>query len=179
MIQSYGLREDDFRGQRFRDLPGQMAGNNDLLSLTRPDIIRDIHRRYLEAGADIIETNTFSAQRISMADYHCEPFCREINLAAAAIARELADEYTERNPEKPRFVAGSVGPTNKTLSMSPDVSDPALRAITFDELADAYTEQMTALIEGGVDAPYSTRSTPKPRSTPPKRRCKPLAAACQ
>ena len=152
MIQSYGLREDDFRGQRFRDLPGQMAGNNDLLSLTRPDIIRDIHRRYLEAGADIIETNTFSAQRISMADYHCEPFCREINLAAAAIARELADEYTERNPEKPRFVAGSVGPTNKTLSMSPDVSDPALRAITFDDLADAYTEQMTALIEGGVDA---------------------------
>ena len=152
MIQSYGLREDDFRGQRFRDLPGQMAGNNDLLCLTRPDIIRDIHRRYLEAGADIIETNTFSAQRISMADYHCEPFCREINLAAAAIARELADEYTERNPEKPRFVAGSVGPTNKTLSMSPDVSDPALRAITFDDLADAYTEQMTALIEGGVDA---------------------------
>ncbi|MCR5820895.1 MAG: methionine synthase [Bacteroidaceae bacterium] len=152
LIQTYGPREEDFRGKRFRDLPGQMAGNNDLLCLSRPDIIRDIHRRYLDAGADIIETNTFSAQRISMADYHCEPFCREMNLSAAAICRELADHYTNLNPSKPRFVAGSVGPTNKTLSMSPDVSDPALRTVSFDEMSDAYAEQMTALIEGGVDA---------------------------
>lgn len=152
LIQTYGLREDDFRGQQFSTLPGQQMGNNDLLCLTRPDVIADIHRRYLQAGADIIETNTFSAQRISMADYHCEPFCREINLAAARIARQLADEFTAANPAKPRFVAGSVGPTNKALSMSPDMSDPALRSITFAELADAYVEQMTALIEGGVDA---------------------------
>ena len=152
LIQSYGLREADFRGDRFRDLPGQQTGNNDLLCLSRPDVIADIHRRYLLAGADIIETNTFSAQRISMADYHCEPFCREINLTAARLCRTLADEFTAQNPSKPRFVAGSVGPTNKSLSLSPDINDPALRNITFDQLADAYAEQMTALIEGGVDA---------------------------
>ena len=131
MIQRYGLTEADFRGGRFRDVPGLMAGNNDLLSLTRPDVIRDIHRKYLAAGADIIETNTFSSQRVSMADYHVEDYCREINLAACRIARELADEFTARNPEKPRFVAGSVGPTNKTCSMSPDVNNPAYRALAF------------------------------------------------
>lgn len=151
MIQSYGLKEEDFRGERFAFLPGMQKGNNDLLSITRPDVIREIHRRYLEAGADIIETNTFSAQRISMDDYHAGHFCREINLAATAIARSVADEYTLRNPGKPRMVAGSVGPTNKTCSLSPDVNNPALRNLTFDELASAYEEQMVALIEGGVD----------------------------
>ena len=151
MIQSYGLKEEDFRGERFAFLPGMQKGNNDLLSITRPDVIREIHRRYLEAGADIIETNTFSAQRISMDDYHAGHFCREINLAATAIARSVADEYTLRNLGKPRMVAGSVGPTNKTCSLSPDVNNPALRNLTFDELASAYEEQMVALLEGGVD----------------------------
>ena len=152
MIQKYNLTEEEFRGGRFVEQPGQMKGNNDLLCLTAPHIIRDIHRKYLEAGADIIETNTFNAQRVSMADYHVQEYCREINLAAAKLARELADEYTAKTPEKPRFVAGSVGPTNKTCSMSPDVNNPAFRAITFDELVGAYQEQMEALLEGGVDA---------------------------
>ena len=152
MIQKYNLTEEQFRGGRFMEQPGQMKGNNDLLCLTVPHVIQDIHRKYLEAGADIIETNTFNAQRISMADYHVEDYCREINLAAVRIARELADEYTAKNPAKPRFVAGSVGPTNKTCSISPDVNNPAFRAITFDELALAYQEQMEALLEGGVDA---------------------------
>lgn len=152
MIQRYNLSEQDFRGERFAGIPGQMKGNNDLLCLTRPDVIKDIHRKYLEAEADIIETNTFNAQRISMADYHMQDLCREINLAAARLARELADEYTAKTPRKPRFVAGSVGPTNKTCSMSPDVNNPALRALTYDELATAYQEQMEALLEGGVDA---------------------------
>ena len=152
MIQKYNLSEEEFRGERFVEQPGQMKGNNDLLCLTAPHVIQDIHRKYLEAGADIIETNTFNAQRISMADYHVEDYCREINLAAAKLARELADQYTHMNPDKPRFVAGSVGPTNKTCSMSPDVNNPAFRAITFDELESAYMEQMEALLEGGVDA---------------------------
>ena len=152
MIQKYNLSEEEFRGERFVEQPGQMKGNNDLLCLTAPHVIQDIHRKYLEAGADIIETNTFNAQRISMADYHVEDYCREINLAAAKLACELADEYTRMNPDKPRFVAGSVGPTNKTCSMSPDVNNPAFRAITFDELVEAYMEQMEALLEGGVDA---------------------------
>ena len=152
MIQKYNLTEEEFRGGRFVEQPGQMKGNNDLLCLTAPHIIRDIHRKYLEAGADIIETNTFNAQRVSMADYHVEAYCREINLAAAKLARDLADEYTMKNPQKPRFVAGSVGPTNKTCSMSPDVNNPAFRAITFDEMVEAYQEQMEALLEGGVDA---------------------------
>ena len=130
---------------------GFTRGCNDILSLTEPDVIADIHRRYLQAGADIIETNTFNAQRVSLADYDCADRVVEINLAAARIARQLADEQTTLTPEKPRFVAGSVGPTNKTLSMSPDVEDPAFRAISFDELCEAYTEQMTALINGGVD----------------------------
>ena len=152
MIQKYNLSEADFRGDCFTEQPGQMKGNNDLLCLTAPHVIQDIHRKYLEAGADIIETNTFNAQRISMADYHVQDYCREINLAGAKLARELADEYTRKNPEKPRFVAGSVGPTNKTCSMSPDVNNPAFRAVTFDELVEAYQEQMEALLEGGVDA---------------------------
>lgn len=151
MIQQYNLSEADFRGTRFKDAKGQLKGNNDLLCLTRPEVIEDIHRKYLEAGADIIETNTFNATSISMADYHVEAYCREINLAAARLARRIADEFTALNPEKPRFVAGSVGPTNKTCSMSPDVNNPAFRALTFDELQAAYCEQMEALLEGGVD----------------------------
>ena len=150
MIQRLGLTEGDFRGERFATLPGMQKGNNDLLCLTRPDVIADIHRRYLSVGVDIIETCSFNAQRISMADYGCEHLCREINLAAAAIARREADAMS--TPDKPRFVAGSVGPTNKTCSISPDVNDPALRGITYDELVEAYDEQMDALIEGGVDA---------------------------
>ena len=152
MIQQYGLTEADFRSSQFADVPGLMKGNNDILNLTRPDIVRDIHRKYLEAGADIIETNTFSSQRISQQDYHVEAFVKEMNLEGARIARELADEYTQRHPEKPRFVAGSIGPTNRTCSISPDVNNPALRNLTFDQLAEAYTEQMTALLTGGVDA---------------------------
>ena len=148
----YNLSEADFRGERFKDLPGLLKGNNDMLCLTRPDVIEEIHRKYLEAGADIIETNTFNATAVSMADYHMQAYCREINLAAARLARKIADEYTARTPEKPRFVAGSVGPTNKTCSMSPDVNNPAFRALTFDELSEAYREQMEALLEGGVDA---------------------------
>jgi 5-methyltetrahydrofolate--homocysteine methyltransferase len=150
VIQEYGLNEDDFRGCRFRDVNGQLKGNNDILNLTRPDVISDIHRRYLEAGADIISTNTFNAQRISQGDYQLSSFAREINLAGARLARRCADEFS--SSDKPRFVAGSVGPTNKTCSMSPDVSDPARRDLTWDELFDAYTEQMAALVEGGVDA---------------------------
>ena len=150
MIQQCGLTEEDFRGERFAHLPGLQKGNNDLLCLSRPEVIAGIHNRYLTAGADIIETCSFNAQRISMADYGCEHLCREINLAAAAIARQCADAVS--TPDKPRFVAGSVGPTNKTCSLSPDVNDPAMRAITYDELVEAYDEQMQALIEGGVDA---------------------------
>ena len=152
MIQQYKLEEKDFRGERFAYIPGQLKGNNDLLCLTRPDVIEDIHRKYLEAGADIIETNTFNSTAVSMADYHVEGYVREINLAAARLARALADEYTLANPDKPRFVAGSIGPTNKTCSMSPDVNNPAFRALTYDELSAAYCEQMEALVEGGVDA---------------------------
>lgn len=152
MIQKYNLSEQDFRSERFAKVSGQLKGNNDLLCLTRPDVIKDIHRKYLEAGADIIETNTFNAQWVSMADYHIEDMCREINLEAARLARALADEYTAKTPHKPRFVAGSVGPTNKTCSMSPDVNDPAMRALGYDELVSAYQEQMEALLEGGVDA---------------------------
>lgn len=152
MIQQYNLTEEDFRGKQFANIPGQMKGNNDLLCLTRPDVIQNIHRKYLEAGADIIETNTFSSTVISMADYHVEDYIREINQAAVNLAREVADEYTTKNPGKPRFVAGSVGPTNKTASMSPDVNNPALRSITYDELVAAYQEQMEVLLTAGVDA---------------------------
>lgn len=148
-IQTYGLTEEDFCGTL--QLSGPQQGNNDLLNISRPDVISDIHRHYLEAGADIISTNTFNAQRISMSDYGCQHLVRDINLAAARLARAEADNFTTQNPDKPRFVAASIGPTNKTASMSPDVNDPAYRAITFDELVDAYTEQIEALMEGGVD----------------------------
>lgn len=152
MIQQYDLTEEDFRGERFARIPGQMKGNNDLLCLTRPDVIKEIHRKYLDAGADIIETNTFSSTTVSMADYHVQEYVEEINRAAARLAREAADEYTRRTPHKPRFVAGSVGPTNKTASMSPDVNNPALRSVTFDELAEAYRQQIETLLRAGVDA---------------------------
>ena len=151
MFQQQQLTEEDFRGNLFTTLPGQLKGNNDLLCLTRPDLVELIHRQYLEAGADIIETNSFNATRISQADYHTEAYVRQINLAAAQLARRAADDYTQRQPAKPRYVAGSIGPTNKTCSMSPDVNNPAYRAITFDELVAAYSEQINALMEGGVD----------------------------
>ncbi len=149
MIQTYNLTEEDFRGEEFKDMPGQLKGNNDMLVLTRPDVIGDIHRRYLEAGADIICTNTFSAQRVSMADYGCEHMVQRINREAVALARKAAEEYS--TTEKPRFVVASVGPTNKSCSMSPDISNPALRNMTYDRLREAYLEQMTALVEAGVD----------------------------
>ena len=149
-IQTYGLTEADFRGDRFAPIEGQLKGNNDILSLTRPDVIEDIHRQYLEAGADIIATNTFSSQRISQADYHLEDVSWEMAFAGASIARKVADRYTTE--EKPRFVAGSMGPTNKTCSMSPDVTNPAARDLTYDQLLEAYEEQADGLIEGGVDA---------------------------
>ena len=149
MIQSYGLTEDDFRGQRFADSNVEMKGNNDMLNITRPDVILDIHRRYLRAGADIISTNTFSSQRISEADYQLEDVSREMAYEGARLARQAADEFSI--PERPRFVAGSVGPTNKTCSMSPDVSNPALRELTYDQLFAAYSEQIEALVDGGVD----------------------------
>ena len=150
MIQGYGLSEDDFRGQRFVSLRGQLKGNNDVLSITRPDVILDIHNRYLAAGADIIETNTFSSQRISQADYALEDYSREMALAGARLARQAADAFS--SSDWPRFVAGSIGPTNKTCSISPDVSNPAARDITYDDMLEAYIEQADALAEGGVDA---------------------------
>ena len=151
MIQQYGLTEKDFRGERFSDIGILQKGNNDLLCLTQPQIITAIHQVYLDAGADIIETNSFNSTRISMADYGMQGLITEINFEAARLARNIADDYTRKIPDKPRFVAGSVGPTNKTCSMSPDVNNPAFRALTFDDLADAYREQITALIDGGVD----------------------------
>ncbi|MDD3079860.1 MAG: methionine synthase [Paludibacter sp.] len=152
MIQRHKLVETDYRGSRFANCEIPQKGNNDLLVLTQPDIIYGIHCKYLEAGADIIETNSFNAQRISMEDYGMGSLVREINLEAARLARKAADEFTVKNPDKPRFVAGAVGPTNKTASMSPDVNNPAYRAVTFDDLVTAYKEQILALIEGGVDA---------------------------
>lgn len=149
MIQEYHLTEQDFRGKRYADMPGQMKGNNDVLNLTRPDVIRDIHRRYLEAGADLIETNTFSSQRISQADYHLQADSAEMARIGARLARMEADRYSTE--EKPRFVAGSVGPTNKTCSMSPDVSNPAVRDMTYDDLYGAYYEQILPLVDEGVD----------------------------
>ncbi len=151
MIQRYGLTEADFRGERFKDFDRLLKGNNDLLSLTRPDVVGDIHREYLAAGADIIETNTFNSTSISMQDYHMSHLAREINLAAARLAREAADEFTRKTPEKPRFVAGSIGPTNKTASMSPQVENPMFRSAVFDDFKAAYKEQISALVEGGVD----------------------------
>ena len=151
MIQRHSLEEDDFRKGWFEDHSKPLKGNNDLLSLTRPDIIKDIHRQYYQAGADIAETNTFSGTWIAQADYDLEKAVYDINFHSARIAREVADEFTAREPEKPRFVAGSIGPTNRTASISPDVNDPGFRAISFDQLVDAYKEQVNALMDGGVD----------------------------
>ncbi|MEW6636218.1 MAG: methionine synthase, partial [Actinomycetota bacterium] len=151
MIQSYGLSEEDYRGERFADHPGELKGNNDLLSLTRPGIIREIHDSVLDAGADIIETNTFNSTSISQRDYGMQDLAYELNLAAARIAREAADARTKRTPGKPRFVAGAIGPTNRTASLSPDVNNPGYRNITFDELKEAYGEAARGLVEGGVD----------------------------
>ena len=151
MIQSYNLKEEDFRGERFKNYPASLKGNNDLLSITQPQIISEIHKKYLDSGADILETNTFSSNSISMADYNMEDLVYELNFESAKIAKKLTDEYSIKDSSKPRFVAGSIGPTNKTASMSPDVSDPGFRAITFDELVISYTEQIKGLVDGGVD----------------------------
>jgi 5-methyltetrahydrofolate--homocysteine methyltransferase len=151
MIQRYQLTEKDFRGERFKDHPSDLQGNNDLLNLTRPDVIKAIHAEYLDAGADIIETNTFSTQIISLADYHMEELAYEMSYEGARIAREVVDEYNIKTPDKPRFVAGAVGPTNRTASLSPDVNDPGYRAVTFDNLADAYYDQIRGLVDGGSD----------------------------
>lgn len=151
MIQRYKLDESGYRGERFADWKMPLKGNNDILSLTRPEIIQAIHEAYLEAGADIVETNTFNSTSVSMADYGMEEFVYEMNLASARIARQAADKYTLANPHKVRFVAGAIGPTNKTTSLSPDVNDPGFRAIDFDTLAAAYKEQVRGLIDGGVD----------------------------
>lgn len=151
MIQRYKLEEADYRGERFKEFPHDLKGNNDLLSLTQPQIIREIHRKYFEAGADIAETNTFSGTSIAMADYHMEDLVYELNYESARIAKEVAEEFTRTNPDKPRFVAGSIGPTNRTASLSPDVNNPGYRAVTFDELVTAYTEQVKGLMDGGAD----------------------------
>ncbi|MDG2194530.1 MAG: homocysteine S-methyltransferase family protein [Polaribacter sp.] len=151
MLQAYNFSEEDFRGERFKEHAIPLQGNNDLLSITQPAAIKEIHRKYFEAGADIVETNTFSGTTIAMADYQLEDLVYELNFQSAKIAKEVADEFTAKEPNKPRFVAGSIGPTNRTASMSPDVNDPGYRAVTFDELRIAYKQQTEALIDGGVD----------------------------
>jgi 5-methyltetrahydrofolate--homocysteine methyltransferase len=151
MIQRHTLEEEDFRGDKFKNHEHPLKGNNDLLSITRPDIIKDIHAKYYAAGADIAETNTFSGTTIAQADYHLEDYVYELNFQSAKIAKEVADEFTAKEPHKPRFVAGSIGPTNRTASLSPDVNNPGYRAITFEELATAYKQQAKALLDGGVD----------------------------
>lgn len=150
MIQRYKLTEADYRGERFKNWPSDIKGNNEVLSITQPHIIGEIHREYLEAGADIIETNTFSATVIAQAEYGMQEFAYEQNVASARIAREAADEYTAKDPSKPRFVAGAIGPLNKTLSLSPDVNNPGFRALTFDEAMNGYYGQVKGLVEGGV-----------------------------
>jgi len=151
MIQQYKFTEEDYRGEKFKDFHISVKGNNDMLSITQPEAIKTIHGKYLEAGADIIETNTFSSTTIAMADYEMEGFVYELNFQSAKIAKEVANEFSAKNPEKPRFVAGSMGPTNRTASMSPDVNDPGFRAVTFEDLRVAYKQQAGALIDGGVD----------------------------
>lgn len=151
MLQRYNFQEEDFRGERFKDWKHPLQGNNDLLSLTQPGAIAEVHRKYFAAGADIVETNTFSSTTIAMADYHMEDLVYDLNYESAKIARKVADEFTVKQPDKPRFVAGSIGPTNKTASMSPDVNDPGFRAVSFDELRIAYKQQVEALIDGGAD----------------------------
>jgi 5-methyltetrahydrofolate--homocysteine methyltransferase len=147
MLQRYNFSEEDFRGNRFQDFPHPLKGNNDLLSITQPEAVKEVHRQYFKAGADIVETNTFSGTTIGMADYHLEDIVYELNYESARIARAVADEFLD----KPRFVAGAIGPTNRTASMSPDVNDPGFRAVTFDDLRIAYKQQVEALIDGGVD----------------------------
>ncbi len=151
MLQRHKFTEEDFRGERFKDWPVSVQGNNDLLSITQPEAIKEVHRLYFEAGADIVETNTFSGTKIAMADYEMEDLVYELNYQSAKIAKEVADEFTKKEPHKPRFVAGSIGPTNRTASMSPDVNDPGFRAVSFDELRVAYRQQVEALIDGGSD----------------------------
>lgn len=151
MIQEYNFSEEDYRGEQFKDFHVSVKGNNDMLSITQPEAIKEIHRKYLEAGADILETNTFSGTSIAMADYEMEGFVYELNYQSAKIAKEIAQEFTIKNPSKPRFVAGSIGPTNKTASMSPDVNDPGYRAVTFNDLKVAYKQQAEALLDGGAD----------------------------
>jgi len=151
MLQQYNFSEEDFRGERFKDYPTSLKGNNDLLSITQPEAIAEVHRKYFEAGADIVETNTFSGTSIAMADYNMENLVYELNYESAKIAKKVAEEFTTKNPDKPRFVAGSIGPTNRTASLSPDVNRPEYRAITFEELRVAYKEQVEALIDGGVN----------------------------
>ena len=151
MLQQYNFSEEDFRGERFKDYPTSLKGNNDLLSITQPEAIAEVHRKYFEAGADIVETNTFSGTSIAMADYNMENLVYELNYESAKIAKKVAEEFTTKNPDKPRFVAGSIGPTNRTASLSPDVNKPEYRAITFEELRVAYKEQVEALIDGGVN----------------------------
>jgi 5-methyltetrahydrofolate--homocysteine methyltransferase len=151
MLQRYNFSEEDFRGERFKDYPTSLKGNNDLLSLTQSNAIAEVHRKYFEAGADIVETNTFSGTTIGMSDYNMEDLVYELNFESAKIAKQVAEEFTKANPSKPRFVAGSIGPTNKTASLSPDVNRPEYRAITFEELRIAYKQQVEALIDGGVD----------------------------
>lgn len=151
MIQRHKLSEEDYRGERFKDWPSDLKGNNDLLVLTQPDIIKGIHKEYLDAGADVVETNTFNAQAVSLADYDMQSLAYEMNVAAAKLARQAVDEYMQQHPGTQKFVAGAIGPMNKTLSLSPDVNDPGFRAITFDEIVDAYAEQVKGLVEGGVD----------------------------
>lgn len=151
MIQQYNFTEEDYRGEQFKDFHIAVKGNNDMLSLTQPEAIKEVHRKYLESGADIIETNTFSSTTIAMADYEMEQYVYELNFQSAKIAKEVAQEFTNKNPSKPRFVTGSIGPTNRTASMSPDVNDPGFRAVTFDGLRIAYKQQVEALIDGGVD----------------------------
>jgi len=150
-IQGYGLTEQDYRGSRFKDHPYDLMGNNDLLSITRPDLIREIHADFLRAGADIIETNTFNSTTISQADYHTEDLVYELNFTAASLALDAAREFTEKDPSKPRWVAGSLGPTNRTASISPDVNNPGFRSVSFDDLVSAYAGQTQALVAGGVD----------------------------
>lgn len=151
MIQRHTLEEADFRGERFKNHSHPLKGNNDILCITRPDIIKDIHRQYFEAGADMVETNTFSGTSIAQADYHLEDVVYELNVVAAKLAREVADEMTRKEPAKPRFVAGAMGPTNKTASLSPDVNNPGYRAINFDQLKEAFKEQARGLVDGGAD----------------------------
>lgn len=151
MLQAYKFTEEDFRAERFKDYPTPLQGNNDLLSITQPEAIKTIHRKYFEAGADIVETNTFSGTTIAMADYQMQDLVYELNFQSAKIAKEVAAEFTVKEPHKPRFVAGSIGPTNRTASMSPDVNDPGFRAVTFNDLRIAYKQQVEALLDGGVD----------------------------